>query len=353
MGGQEALQKEVLLRGLCTACGACVNICPYMRFVSDRVIMLDKCGLAQGRCYEFCPRTELNVAEMDSKVFGTQRKDALLGRYMSIITARPKDKDFAAAGQNGGAASALSEYIVRMHEADAMVLTRLDESFFPTPVTAKKHPEVLSCAGSKYTVSSVLAKVNELSNDKNSLGIVGTGCQIAGLRKMQISGKESGAVQVKIALGLFCTETFKYPEFYRYLTDRVSGKIKKIDIARGAVSVDFDGGRKEFPLKDFKHLARETCKVCCDVTAEWADLSFGSVGSEKGWTTVIVRSDKGNSLVQSAKKAGVIDVKEAPDITVIRDFALRKKKSALQELSKQNLTYLGMSEEDKKKIMEA
>jgi len=51
------LQKEVLNKGLCSACGACVNLYPYIDMVAGRAVMIEPCSLSEGKCYEFCPRT--------------------------------------------------------------------------------------------------------------------------------------------------------------------------------------------------------------------------------------------------------------------------------------------------------
>jgi coenzyme F420-reducing hydrogenase beta subunit len=38
------------------------------------------------------------------------------------------------------------------------------------------------------------------------------------------------------------------------------------------------------------------CLICPDFTAQYADISVGSVGSDDGYSTVIVRSDVGKTL---------------------------------------------------------
>ena len=39
-----------------------------------------------------------------------------------------------------------------------------------------------------------------------------------------------------------------------------------------------------------------------DFTSELSDISVGSVGSEEGWSTIIVRTDKGLELLKNAEK---------------------------------------------------
>jgi len=44
--GSLDLEKEVISAGLCTSCGACVNICPYVKVVRDRVAVIEHCGIS-------------------------------------------------------------------------------------------------------------------------------------------------------------------------------------------------------------------------------------------------------------------------------------------------------------------
>jgi len=86
--GLEALEKNVLAKGLCAACGACVSLCPYLSSWQGRIVKLDSCDLGQGRCFAYCPFEQVrlglitpeeahalseNVSETPQK---TERKDA-------------------------------------------------------------------------------------------------------------------------------------------------------------------------------------------------------------------------------------------------------------------------------------
>ncbi|MDH4267593.1 MAG: 4Fe-4S binding protein, partial [Deltaproteobacteria bacterium] len=55
--GQKGLRQQVLDAGLCTNCGACLNLCPYHTAYQDNTILIDTCDREEGRCYAFCPRT--------------------------------------------------------------------------------------------------------------------------------------------------------------------------------------------------------------------------------------------------------------------------------------------------------
>ena len=78
----------------------------------------------------------------------------------------------------------------------------------------------------------------------------------------------------------------------------------------------------------------EACEYCYDFAAEFADLSVGSIGSERGRSTVITRSDAGKELVKRAKKAGVIEMKELSkeQVNGVRKLASYKKQGNLKRI---------------------
>ena len=61
-------------------------------------------------------------------------------------------------------------------------------------------------------------------------------------------------------------------------------------------------------VKDLDVAAERACRFCDDFTSQFADVSVGSVGSKKGYSTVIVRSKAGEKLVKNLDAA-----KEAVD----------------------------------------
>jgi ferredoxin len=68
--GLKGLEEKVLQKDLCTACGACLSLCPYLRSWQGRVVKLHDCGFDEGRCFAYCPRTEVDLDQIHRKVFG-------------------------------------------------------------------------------------------------------------------------------------------------------------------------------------------------------------------------------------------------------------------------------------------
>ncbi|HEX9196733.1 MAG TPA: coenzyme F420 hydrogenase/dehydrogenase beta subunit N-terminal domain-containing protein, partial [Candidatus Bathyarchaeia archaeon] len=108
------LITEVVKKGICMYCGACIASCPIdILFHSDNEepIMRGTCAACQV-CYYSCPRIELPVAEIERRIFGRERTadEAILGVHIGSYSVRAKDPEIVANAQDGGAVSALMLY---------------------------------------------------------------------------------------------------------------------------------------------------------------------------------------------------------------------------------------------------
>jgi coenzyme F420 hydrogenase subunit beta len=73
--------------------------------------------------------------------------------------------------------------------------------------------------------------------------------------------------------------------------------------------------------------------VCTDLTAIGSDISAGSVGSPKGYTTLIIRSPAGNAVVRSAIENGLLSTGSAVDMQAVEKLS-NKKLARKQEIKK-------------------
>jgi coenzyme F420 hydrogenase subunit beta len=362
--GSSDLEQEVLSQGLCTSCGACVNICPYIKVVKDKVAVIEPCGLTEGKCYDFCPRTLTDIAALDKSVFGKTRTDYSLGPYISIEMAQAKDSEVRCRAQYGGVVSALMKYALDIGEISNAVLTKpFDGAMMPNSVLVDESNQVLGCVGSNYIASATLAKMNEATKQgKDSIGLVGIPCQVLALRKMQSSKHETGAKGVKLVIGLFCTWALSYKGFSEFLKGKVDlSLIRRIDIPpppANIMLVETAAGDIRFSLDEVRKFIKPTCGVCYDMTSEFADISVGMVEGIEDWNTLIVRTPRGKRFIDKAKKAGVINTRplEQTRLDHLRGASFIKKKRAVDAIQKRtndkkNLLYLRLSAQEKKKYL--
>lgn len=148
----------------------------------------------------------------------------------------------------------------------------------------------------------MMSKLGELiDKGKKKIALVGTACEVRAARKIQqIVMKEYPDVEITI-IGLFCFEAFDYEKLKKE-TQRLLGvdldKAEKTQIHKGKYIVQADGKEYACKVKDLNSAIEKGCAYCDDFTAKLADISVGSVGSPDGYSTVIVRSEKGKKLLK-------------------------------------------------------
>ena len=114
-----------------------------------------------------------------------------------------------------------------------------------------------------------------------------------------------------------------------------------------------DGKTVSVNLDEVLPLVRSGCRYCTDMTAEFADLSVGGARSadgwdvDKGWNQVIVRTEKGQKLLDLAREKGVLEFKETPEtgLEKLKGASLGKKRTGIRNLREltgdpENLGYL-------------
>ena len=147
---------------------------------------------------------------------------------------------------------------------------------------------------------------------EHKIAMVGTPCEIMAASKLQ--HYTDSPIEVK--LGLFCMENFSYKYFINLLKeyDLKMEDIEKFQIEKGFVFLLLKNKTEvKIPLSVARRIIRKNCDICVELTSETSDISIGSIGSEEGWSTLIIRTEKGENIVEGAVKDGFIEVKDFSD----------------------------------------
>ncbi|UCF85832.1 MAG: Coenzyme F420 hydrogenase/dehydrogenase, beta subunit C-terminal domain [Desulfobacteraceae bacterium] len=151
------------------------------------------------------------------------------------------------------------------------------------------------------------------------MGVVGLPCQMEALARMRLmkpDGPERSA-HIALKIGLFCTWAIDYQQLEMFLkSEGIEGPVKKYDIPPPPAEifrVQTEKGWRNFPLSDIRPLVQKGCTFCQDMTAEWADISVGTVEGREGWNMVVVRTDFGSEIVEAAVKYGWLETGHLPD----------------------------------------
>jgi len=339
--GLKALEEKVFNRNLCSACGACLSLCPYLRSWKGRVVKLDDCNLEEGRCFAYCPRTEVDLDRVYRSTFGKPYDEIEMGPVKKIMMARAKDSLWTKKAQTGGVVSCLMDFALRERVIQAGILTPRDSDLLPQGRIIKSRKEIIRCAGSSYVSGPTLEAFNRgpWKGDER-IGMVGLPCQVLALSRMKASTleKRTPIDRVDLVMGLFCTWALDYKPLMAFLNERVDGHpIKRLNITpppERILEVTTGKAFYRIPVDDIRSFIRPSCRVCLDMTSELSDISVGTVEGKEGWNTVIVRTTKGENLLKRAKNAGVIETRPLPkeNLSHLKEASLLKKRRALDAL---------------------
>nr|Q00391.1 RecName: Full=Coenzyme F420 hydrogenase subunit beta; AltName: Full=8-hydroxy-5-deazaflavin-reducing hydrogenase subunit beta; Short=FRH [Methanococcus voltae]CAA43499.1 F420-reducing hydrogenase subunit [Methanococcus voltae PS] len=265
------------------------------------------------------------------------------GNYKTAISARATDKEILKKAQDGGYVSAAHIYGLESKLLDGVsVAADTEDGCNAAPKVATTPEEVLNAAGAKYTVSpnvSVLKDaVREYALEK--VGIVGTPCQVQAIRKLIKYPMGFRHTDSRIVMGIFCMENFSY-EGMKAIVEEYAGirmdDVLKTDIGKGKFWVYSKyGDVKSVKLKDTHMYEQKSCHICTDYTAELADISTGSVGSPDGWSTIFIRTEKGEAYINKMVEAGVLETKNIDDVKpgldLVQKLSLQKKEKNEKEI---------------------
>lgn len=343
---QKFLKKYVLDEGLCTGCGACVGLCPYQVIYHDRTVQLHTCDLENGKCYAFCPQTATDFAVLRELFFEQDDLTPEIGAVKGYYFSQAVDPELRAVAQHGATVTALIELALAEGLINSAIVSCRDQEFAQNGAIINDRGAIKKNAGSKFTVSPTIAAFNQLvTEDKGNIGVVATPCQALALAKMKLVKKDNSKIdQLNLVVGLYCGWTLSAEKYTKLLLQKKISleSITGMDIPAGKniLKLYTNDGAKSIPFDEVQDCIREACHYCMDSTAEYADVSVGSARfagnweNVRKWNQLIVRTEKGRELVDLAVKRRVLEIREAPAVSLkeLKDAAVKKKMEALKNI---------------------
>ena len=271
-------------------------------------------------------KIQKDKAEIEQKSFGTTQ-DEDLGLYCEIFSAKTDIE-----GQDGGVVSKLLVKGFKQELFDTAIVVRRRDGYCAEAVIAENPIDVLAAKGTRYLKVNVTKKLRELiSQGKKRIVIVCTPCEAKASRIIQQSLKNDCEITI---IGLFCFEAFNRAKLKDEIKARFNvdlDKVEKIQVKYGKFGMHFDGKEVSCKVKDLGVAAEGACRFCDDFTAQQADISVGSVGSKKGYSTVIIRTKAGEKLLKNLDWSKEPVDKE--EISRLTKFKRSRAKKSLEEVN--------------------
>ncbi|WP_254545411.1 Coenzyme F420 hydrogenase/dehydrogenase, beta subunit C-terminal domain [Halomarina pelagica] len=348
------LDHAVIDAGRCIQCGTCVAACPSDSIgigdddLPELVKMCTGCSL----CWDFCPRGGLRY-ERQWVITGGEDNVTGAGDPITEFSARVTES-WRRGAQDGGVVTSVLSHLLEAGEIDGALVAAEseDEPWKGEAFLATTPEELIANAGSFYNQTMALGnlsldrwahKLPDKPPEELSLALVGTPCEIEGIRALRDFDWEYGSQEamvraVEYTIALMCTKNFNY---YRLIGDLLSERrgiapeeIGKLDVLHGKMmAYDRDGDLLlSEDVENFHDAALKGCSECADFTGYCADLTVGSVGSSDEYSSVIVRTERGLKAWNLTK--GDLDYHDLEDRSAIGKLQSWDKKRAFEALER-------------------
>jgi len=344
-----------ILDEFCKGCGTCEGVCPQGairlhrqengRYLPRREEELCRtCDL----CYRSCPAWPFHQNGLSFKSLKSAPAHDLIGPFLHTYSGFSNDKEMRFLSSSGGITSSILASKLRTGEIDTALVVRLkggNPFAEPEVLLVRKAEEIQSTLGSKYLPIPLNRAIKEIMSrgEIRRVGVVGLPCHLEGLSKAGSIFKE---LRDKIAftLGLFCRHT-KELGFTRILLSRLGVDISQLDSLSYRCSgwpgyvraLLTDGTERMSPYFDegfvflwlLQSFAPLSCMLCCDPTAEFADISVGDAwvdefaDEKSGISLAITRTQRGEALARQAMADDVISMQEISSEKVVKSQVRR------------------------------
>lgn len=315
---------EVAYNNYCTSCGTCEAICPVNAPLVRREtvdISEDKKNYrkieikTEGYFKDVNPfKTEINPCVA---CYACERVCPILDGFpideFNNIRSMKAGKSRYLRGQDGAVVSHILKSLLETRDIDCAISIVRDHKWETEVVTFTAPEDIPKASGTKYTYQPVVSAMRDIHRayvdtyttslkKYKKVALVGVPCQAHGAYLFRENFN-----RIELIIGLFCMESFSEEIMFSEIIPNIMGidirDVIKMNFHKGRFVVETVKEKKEVPIKEVAPLARKGCGFCQDYTSYYADISVGSVGSADGWSTIFVRTEKGEEYL--SKVSGI------------------------------------------------
>lgn len=282
-----------------------------------------------------------------------------MGRVLETAIARALDPSILKNASDGGVVTAMLLHLFNAGRIDGAIVTRSKGLFQREPFLATTAKDIQGAAGFYFDTSHGMQTFSDTYSTQywirefdplvkqglRRVAFVGTPCQIKMVRRLEAMGVVPSD-SIAYCLGLFCSGNFIFRPKEKEKLAKIGGfdwqDVIKINIKEELLIRLANGKTVSIMLDELEFMKRFACYFCEDYTAEFADISFGGVGADDGWTTVITRTPLGRAIFADAKGASIeiYDSDHRPDITQHAFPKLRRCSDRKRSIARKNRNVL-------------
>ncbi|MCU1325104.1 MAG: hypothetical protein JWN34_474 [Bryobacterales bacterium] len=322
--------QDVVQWELCTGCGACSYACQ-----SGNVTLIDiqstgirpqfnhDCGGCQ-QCIRYCPGYNLDAQFIAGKRTVNTRGEEEFGYAPEIWEGYAADPEIRFKASSGGVLTALALFCLERMDMGFVLHTGSDPDSGWRNTTVKSHTraELLSRTGSRYAPSSPCDRLAEVEASDVPCVFIGKPCDAAAV-SMLSGEREQLRRRLGLVLTFFCAGTPSSDGTVKLLESLGVEPAEVADLRYrgegwpGVFRATLHNGVTTEPLSYEQSWGKLTsfrplrCNLCPDGLGRLADISCGDpwhqpTGADPGRSLVIVRTERGRSILRQAVEAGYI-----------------------------------------------
>lgn len=334
---------------LCSTCGGCYAVCPvraikYQETVGGYCLPVvdeetcNHCGL----CWDVCPGIHFGETLASS-----MPDDPFVGAVQNAFVGKATAKKFFDNSQSGGIVSALLAHALETGIINSAVTVAMEKGNPPRPMVmiSKSFQEIYYSQKSKYCPVPVLGFFRRLRENDAPIAIVAISCQIHGLYNI-LDKLPKLRNKIVFTIGLVCDRVLTYaaldclivksaikrdaPLGFHFRDKMPSGYPGDVHVFSDNGTAKIMPATARIQIKDYFTPAR--CRLCFDKMNVFSDITVGdphglsNVDRKRGASMLLVRTEKGMEVVDSAINSKDIDIRPVAYKEVLKGQKIEKKR---------------------------
>ena len=316
-----------IYREYCTGCGLCksINIAEMKIEENGFPVACNESDTYDSFFEKVCPAGGNYKTLLNSEVWGESK---------SIYLGWATDNIIRSKASSGGILTSLCMYMLNEGYVDGIIQTRSSETrpFETETIVSRSESDIISCCGSRYSISSPLLNISQILSSGEKYLFVGKPCDVFTLKKYIEQNKDIKK-QVPFLFSFFCAGEPSL-NAQKKLIEKLGATIDNCSTLkyRGdgwpgyATITTKEGHESKLSYEEswggiLGRDVRKICRFCLDGIGLAADLVCGDAWylddngnpdftEHDGRNLIICRNKEAEELVSKAKEEGYITVSE-------------------------------------------